>query len=72
MGRVTARLPVIIVVKHAACQTAPMLPESLRNFTVADPAPGGKPARNPPYRCPQLRTIRSSFAGKLRDFPQEV
>jgi hypothetical protein len=48
MGWVTARLPVIIIVKHAACQTAPMLPESLRNFTVADLAPGGKPGPQSP------------------------
>src|SRR5215813_13821459 len=34
----------IIVVKQAACQTAPMLAESLRNSTLADLAPVGRTA----------------------------
>jgi len=49
-----------------------MLPESLRNSTLADPAPVGKDGLGRPHGCPQLRTIRSSFAGNLQNFRQKI
>jgi hypothetical protein len=60
------------MVKQAACQTARMPPESLRNITLADPALAGTDGLGRALGCPQLRTIRSSFAGNLQNFRQKI
>jgi hypothetical protein len=44
----------------------------LRNFALADLAPVDRASLGQRYECPQLRTIRSSFAGKLQNFPQKI
>jgi hypothetical protein len=49
------------MVKQAACQTAPMPPESLRNFTLADPAPAGTHDLGRPLRISTIADNSQQF-----------
>src|SRR6266700_2901297 len=52
----------IIMVKQAACQTAPMRPESLMNFTLADRAPVGRAS------AADLKSLLHLPANSVRNF----
>src|SRR5262245_46870289 len=60
-GAIHDTFTLIIVVKQAACQTAPMLPESLRNSTLVDPAPVGKDGLGRPLRMPTIADNSQQF-----------